>query len=138
MHPTDFSTTAPGQCIRTADGHWAYVPNPPPPEIRYDAALVVLLSEADTALSELSGLGRQLPNPNLLIRPYVNREAIASSRIEGTHAEFRELRLDELDPQTPIRELEVAGVLRLLRDGPRNRLWLAKSILSVAPADSTL
>lgn len=57
------------------------------------------LSEADARLSELSGLGRYLPNPHLLIAPYIKREAVASSRIEGTQADLSDLLLDELAPE---------------------------------------
>jgi hypothetical protein len=42
-----------------------------PPQLDYDEGLVLLLSRADAALSELSGLGRYLPNPHVLIAPYV-------------------------------------------------------------------
>lgn len=59
---------------------------------------MLALSRADSALSELSGLGRQLPNPNLLIAPYVRREAVLSSRIEGTRTSLSELLLDEAEP----------------------------------------
>jgi hypothetical protein len=41
---------------------------------------VLALSRADAALSELSGLGRQLPEPYLLIDPYLRQEAVLSSR----------------------------------------------------------
>jgi Fic family protein len=57
------------------------------------------LSQADAALSELSGLGRYLPNPDLLIASYVKREAVASSRIEGTQADLSDLLLDEIEPK---------------------------------------
>lgn len=47
-----------------------------------------MLSSADAAVSKLVGLGRFLPNPHLLIAPYVRREVVLSSRIEGTRALF--------------------------------------------------
>ncbi|MBX3409783.1 MAG: Fic family protein [Phycisphaeraceae bacterium] len=50
-------------------------------------------------MAELSGLGRHLPNPDLLIGPYVNREAVASSKIEGTQADLSDLLLDEVEPK---------------------------------------
>jgi Fic family protein len=40
-----------------------------------------------------------LPNPDLLIAPYVKREAVSSSRIEGTQADLDDLLLDELAPE---------------------------------------
>lgn len=54
------------------------------------------LSRADTALSELSGVGRLLPNPHLLITSYLRQEAILSSRIEGTRTALSELLLDDV------------------------------------------
>jgi Fic family protein len=46
-------------------------------------------------------LGLYVPNPDLLIAPYVNREAVASSRIEGTQADLSDLLLDEIEPSVP-------------------------------------
>jgi len=54
-----------------------------------------MLSRADAALSELSGVGRLLTNPHLLIAPWMAREAILSSRIEGTRTTLSELLIDE-------------------------------------------
>ena len=36
-------------------------------------------------------MGRYLPNPHLLVRPFIRREAVASSRIEGTPADLTDL-----------------------------------------------
>jgi Fic family protein len=49
------------------------------------------LSEADRALGELAGLGRLMPNPQLFVRPFIRREAVLSSRIEGTQTNLTEL-----------------------------------------------
>ena len=53
--------------------------------------LVRRLSEADRSLGELAGLGRAIPNPHLLIGPFMRREAVLSSRIEGTQADIKDL-----------------------------------------------
>ncbi len=95
MNPKDFRAPAAGRVIQTRTGYVAFVPAPLPPELVYDPGLVLLLSRADAALSELSGVGRHLPNPHLLIAPYVRREAVLSSRIEGTKASLTDLLLDE-------------------------------------------
>ena len=96
MDPANFRTSKSGKVIRTPEGYHAFVPAQLPPEIAYDDALVLALSRADAALSELSGLGRLLPNPHLLIAPYVRREAVLSSRIEGTRASLSDVLLDEM------------------------------------------
>lgn len=71
--------------------HRAYVPDPLPPPIEWDPDLVASLSAADRAIGRLAGEGRRLPNPHLLIRPFIRREAVLSSRIEGTQATLGEL-----------------------------------------------
>jgi Fic family protein len=91
LNPKDFSDSAAGRCVKTSEGYWAFVPNPLPPKIDYDQKLISLLSDADRQLGELSGTGRLLPNPYLLISPYVHREAVSSSRIEGTRASLDDL-----------------------------------------------
>jgi Fic family protein len=96
MKLTDFRCPDAGAIQRSMAGHDTFVPAPLPPDISYDSSLVLALSRADTALSELSGVGRQLPNPHLLITPYLRQEAILSSRIEGTRTNLAELLLDDV------------------------------------------
>ncbi|MEA3223129.1 MAG: Fic family protein [Thermodesulfobacteriota bacterium] len=91
MDPKDFESSLSGKCIKTLKGYWAFMPTPLPPPIDYDKKLIRLLSEADRSLGELSGTGRLLPNPYLLIAPYIRREAVSSSRIEGTQASLNDL-----------------------------------------------
>ena len=97
MNPKDFRSSSTGKVIQTPKGYAAFIPAPLPPLLVYDDDLVLALSRADAALSELSGLGRHLPNPHLLIAPYVRREAVLSSRIEGTKASLSDLLLDEME-----------------------------------------
>jgi len=91
-----FKSMQAGKVVYGASGYAAFVPAPLPPAIQYDNDLVLALSKADTALSELSGLGRNLPNPHLLINPYMRREAVLSSRIEGTHTTLTGLLREEV------------------------------------------
>lgn len=51
-----------------------------------------------------------LPNPHLLIGPFMRREAILSSRIEGTYASEEELLLFEAAPQRPPKTPDVKEV----------------------------
>jgi len=94
---SDFRAPEAGRIHRSFGRVDTFVPAPLPPAIAYDAALVLALSRADTALSELSGIGRQLPNPHLLITPYLRREAVLSSRIEGTRTSLSDLFFEEVD-----------------------------------------
>jgi len=101
MNPDNFKNPQAGRVIRHPTGYHAFLPAPLPPTLNFEPDLVLMLSRADAALSELSGLGRVLPNPHLLIGPLVRREAVQSSRIEGTQASLAELLLDEAAPAAP-------------------------------------
>jgi len=100
MLASDFHDPSTGELVATLEGHLAFVPAALPPQLLYDADLVLLLSRADAALSELAGLGRYLPNPHLLIVLYTWREAVLSSRIEGTRASLSDVLRDEVEDTT--------------------------------------
>ena len=80
------SRAAPGHMVRCPGGYVAFVPRPLPPQIEWTLPLVRVLSDADRLIGRLGGEGGQLPNPHLLMRPFLAREAVLSSRIEGTQA----------------------------------------------------
>jgi len=84
------SKTQSGKFVRQ-QGYKAFIPPKLPPEIEWTPQLLRSLSDADRLLGQLSGKGRSLPNPHLLIRPFEKREAVLSSRIEGTQATLGEL-----------------------------------------------
>ncbi|MFN0116886.1 MAG: Fic family protein [Elusimicrobiota bacterium] len=85
----------PGRFIRHPTGYKAFLPHPLPPKLEWPDSLVRSLSDADRLLGQLAGEGARLPNPHLLIRPFVKREAVYSSRIEGTQATLGELLASE-------------------------------------------
>lgn len=85
------SSKAAGTWRETGKGYKAFHPNALPPSIPWSSPLVRSLSDADRLLGKLAGEGRRLPNPHLLIRPFVQREAVYSSRIEGTQSTLGEL-----------------------------------------------
>ena len=110
MQPAEYQPHASGRLFRTPQDYWAYVPAPLEPAIRLDTELLRHLSMADRALSELAGIARALPDPHLLIGPFVRREAVLSSRIEGTRASFSDLLFFEA---ARLREKEVPDVLEV-------------------------
>ncbi|MGH9068040.1 MAG: Fic/DOC family N-terminal domain-containing protein, partial [Acidimicrobiales bacterium] len=62
-------------------------------------------SEPAGASTDL-GAGRLLPDPHLLVRPYLRREAVASTRIEGTLASLVEVFDAEANDQPPGADVE--------------------------------
>ena len=120
MHPKDFTERKSGRLIKHQRGYWAFVPNPLPPSIELTWQMVNEISAADRGLSELAGVARTLPNPNLLIGPFLGREAVLSSRIEGTHASLSDLFFLEAAevPPTPGSDVrEVRNYVRALEHG---------------------
>ena len=117
MNPEAFKNSTAGKCIRTISRHpyWAYVPNPLPPKIEMDWELVGLLSKADITLGKLSGAGQLLTNPNLLISPFIRREAVMSSRIENTQSGLEDLFLFEADETQLPPVSDVKEVLNYVR-----------------------
>jgi Fic family protein len=98
MQPDNFKSSLAGRVIHDPKGFYAFVPAKLPPSISFEQDLVAALSRADAALGELSGYGQILPNPHVLIGSSVRREAVMSSRIEGTQATLSEILLDEATP----------------------------------------
>jgi Fic family protein len=130
LRPEDFTPDAPGQLIRSLQGYWTYEPKPlPPPEeaLGLTFRLARALEDARGAVGELTGVGRMLPNPHLLIRPFIQREAVSSSRIEGTITRLDQLFLFEAEPAQVAHPADVEEVrnyvlacehgLNLLREG---------------------
>ena len=91
MQQNEFSPSAFGQLIRTESGYWAFIPAPLPPEIQWSPKLVTLLTEAERALAQLAEAGASLPFGTISIKPFLRKEAVSSSRIEGTRTSLQEL-----------------------------------------------
>lgn len=86
-----------------ADGTLAFVPQPMPRSLPLEGPTVRLLSDADYALGRLAGAAGRLVSPLLIGQPLLRREAILSSRIEGTFTTAEQLVLLELgvEPREP-------------------------------------
>jgi Fic family protein len=107
MNLKRFQSSPAGRVVTAGAGAAAYrafVPHPLPPPLAPDAELWRVLSGADRALGELAGLGRTLPNAQLLVRPFIHREAVLSSRIEGTHTDLAGLYAYEARQGEPVED----------------------------------
>jgi Fic family protein len=99
MRPNDFSSRAAGALmeIQTYRGEraFAFVPNSLPPDEPFTEELQAQATRAVLAIGRLDGLAEALPNRRFLLHPFARREALASSRIEGTRADLAQLALFE-------------------------------------------
>lgn len=95
MEPEDFNEKL-GRLVQASKGAYlTFEPNQLPLTINYDEELIKILAEAVASISNLSGMGRRLKNPHLLIMPYLRKEAVLSSEIEGTRTSLSEVLLEE-------------------------------------------
>lgn len=134
VRPEEFAPQAPGKLLAIGRGVYAFLPDPLPPRLEWSLRLVALLDEARGALGELAGLLRQLPNPYLFIRPFIQKEAVLSSRIEGTQAGLLDVYALEaqvpLFPSPKLRE-DAQEVLNYIRALERGRELLQEIPLSL-------
>ena len=77
-----------GTFISQPSGYKTFKPKPLPPipTVSYDSEMIELLSRADRMLGRLDGVTETLPDPELFVAMYVQKEAVLSSQIEGTQA----------------------------------------------------
>jgi Fic family protein len=121
----------PGKKVRCPGGYLAFTPDSLPPELDWTPILVSALSDADRLIGRLAGEGGKLPNPHLLMRPFLAREAVLSSRIEGTQATLGELLADEAGAhveRSPHELREVANYVAALEYGLRRLKKLPLSL----------
>jgi Fic family protein len=94
MKPMSQRKEIPGQKV-SQGAYSTFIPAPLPPVFDWTPRLIRSLSDADRLIGRLAGEGGRLPNPHILIRPFIRREAVLSSRIEGTQATLGELLASE-------------------------------------------
>lgn len=115
MDAYQFSESAPGTLIPVLGirgASHAFLPNFLPPQWEWPTDMWPLLLDAHKELARLDGVGRHLPDPNLLLRPLQNREAQRSSQLEGTFTNPQQQMLFELDPQMPTSVDDPTNALR--------------------------
>lgn len=71
--------------------HTAFVPDPLPDEVALSSRTWTRLTLAQAAIARLDGAVSELPDPMLLVRPLIRREAVSTSALEGTYTGFGEL-----------------------------------------------
>lgn len=111
MKPEDFKSSTDGKVLHSLKGYWTFIPNPLPPSINWSSSLTSAVGAADRALGKLDSLANTLPSPHIMVRPFIHREAVLSSRIEGTRASLNDVyvyeasQLSYLESTTDVREV---------------------------------
>jgi len=102
----------------------AVVPFPLPAALDWSPRLLRLLSDADRLIGKLAGEGGRLPNPHVLMRPFVRREAVLSGKIEGTQATLGELLAANI-PSSPPKAVSKSSVSLSPRPSAPSNAWRA-------------
>ncbi len=108
-----------GAYLKTPLGYTAFFPTslPPNPPVDLSGDLQLLLSEADRALGAVNTVASVLPNPDLFVGMFIQKEALLSSQIEGTQSSLVDvLGVDEEhEPTTDVGE--VVNYVKAMRYG---------------------
>jgi Fic family protein len=105
----------------------AYLPDPLPEAVTLASATHTWIARAAASVARADQAVKQLPNPSLLVRPTIRREAVSTSALEGTFAAFTDvleadfLAEDELSSSVAeVRNFVLAAeaALRWIKDRP--------------------
>jgi len=104
---------------KTLSGYTAFFPKPLPPDPPIDLSgeLQILLSEADRALGAINTVASVLPNPDLLVGVFIQKEALLSSQIEGTQSSLVDILGAEEEHEPTVDVAEVINYVRAMRYG---------------------
>lgn len=136
MQVEDFKDSPVGRLIPVAGhdaylnrdySHYAFVPAPLPADIALSMGAHKLADKASMSVGRLDFAVKRLPDPGLLVRPALRREAQSTSALEGTYATLEEvLEADYVDEVN--RRAEVREVLNYVRAAEQ-----ALSLVQVKP-----
>jgi len=110
-----------GHLRKTLQGYRAFYPDalPPEPEISFEGELGLLLSKADQALGAINTIASVLPNPELLVGMFIQKEALLSSQIEGTQSSLVDVLGAEEDQEPTVDVGEVVNYVNAMHYGLR-------------------
>lgn len=93
----ELSSASPGRSVPLDFGGAGFLPDLLPPELLIPKDILVLSTEAGRMIGELVGRASLISNVDLISGALARREAIFSSRMEGTQTEIRDLLAHEAD-----------------------------------------
>jgi Fic family protein len=110
--------------------HYAYVPASLPAEIALRSSTWKQIVTAEAALGRLDQAAQQFPEPALLRRPAIRREAQSTSALEGTYAAFETVLASEPDDRV-VASLEVREVLNYVVAAEEGFRWVVDRPITV-------
>jgi Fic family protein len=107
------------QALKRDFDHFAFVPHPLSSDVELEHSTHKAASDAMLALGRLDFAVRRLPNPSLLVRPALRREAQSTSALEGTYATLAEVLEADFVDEAHLRA-EVREVMNYVRAAERS------------------
>ena len=110
--------------------HFAYVPSPLPTGVQLRSSTWKEVTAAEAALGRLDQASQQFPEPALLRRPALRREAQSTSALEGTYAPFETVLASEPEERRSL-SLELREVLNYVVAAEEGFGWVTERPITV-------
>ena len=110
--------------------HFAFLPDPLPRAVELASATWTRVAAAEAALGRLDQAAQQVPEPSLLRRPALRREAQSTSALEGTFAPFETVLASEPEERRGL-PAEVREVLNYVVAAEEGFAWVNERPITV-------
>ena len=116
MEPENFNGKAGKVYIPSGVSYFVFEPHTLPLNLsNMDFETASLLGEANRELGRLDGLGHKFENPYLMLSPYLKKEAVSSTRIEGTRSSLSEILKYESESPNETRSPDIQDVFNYVK-----------------------
>ncbi len=115
--------------------YYAYLAGPLPTAIELSAATWTAVVQAEAGLARLDQAARQIPEPALLRRPALRREAQSTSALEGTFAPFEDVLESDLEDRAQL-SLEMREILNYVVAAEEAFTWIDERPLTTGLIES--
>lgn len=110
--------------------HFAFLPAPLPRAVELASATWTRVAAAEAALGRLDQAAQQVPEPSLLRRPALRREAQSTSALEGTFAPFETVLASEPEERRGL-PVDVREVLNYVVAAEEGFAWVNERPITV-------
>jgi Fic family protein len=109
--------------------YWAYLAAPLPESVELSSGTWSAVARAEASLARLDEAARQVPQPALLRRPALRREAQSTSALEGTFAPLEDILESEVEERAEL-SLELREILNYVIAAEEAFSWIRERPLT--------